>query len=476
MLIRSGSRVRPVHVVYSHVEGWSNDKEGVQGIMLLSFRFANHRSFRYEQQLNLTRIYDRKSTDSPHINPVRVIGIFGANASGKSNCLLALSFMRRMVISSDRDVEPGFGLVRDPFRLCEDCSSEPSRYIVDLALNGVRHTYGFTVDNERVLEEWLYYYPKNRRRRVFEREGDRFAWGEESSRKPDLERIAEITAPTALFVSTVARFNRRATASDTPEAEPLHNVYRWFLRTRARARPGIRHSRHLGQAFPEFEDDRLVIVDLLRAADIGIIDVTVKSPAPIPQPLFGELSDQELALETTGNSPRRMTRESAMRTERRLQFAHRGASGDVILELADESTGTQQLLDLAIDAAVILRAGGTMAVDEIDASLHPLLTAKLIALFQSEISNPRGSQLIFTSHDAALLGTFDSEEILHRDEIWFVEKDDEGSSAVYPLSDFKPRREGENRQRRYLNGNYGGVPDLSFSLFERALAGRDGAE
>jgi hypothetical protein len=63
---------------------------------------------------------------------------------------------------------------------------------------------------------------------------------------------------------------------------------------------------------------------------------------------------------------------------------------------------------------------------------------------------------------------------LRRDEIWFVEKDDEGSSFVYPLTDFKPRREGENRQRRYLNGNYGGIPDLSLSLFERALAGRDG--
>ncbi|PZG22299.1 ATP-binding protein [Micromonospora craterilacus] len=446
--------------------------------MLLSFRFANHRSFRYEQQLNLMKVYDRKNPENLQNDAVRVIGIFGANASGKSNCLQALSYMRRMVTSSDREVEPGLGLVRDPFRLDAACLAEPSRYIVDLTLKNVRYTYGFTLDNERILEEWLYYYPLNRRRRVFERDGDDFVWGEESGKKPDLERIAEITAPTALFMSTVARFSRRRTESDTPDAEPLHSVYRWFFRTRTRSRPGPRLSRHLSMAFPEFEDDRLVIVDLLRAADIGIVDVTLKSPTPIQPPLFADLSDQDLPSETAASTgvPRRLTREAAARSERRIQFAHRGASGKVMLELADESSGTQQLLDLAIDASVVLRLGGTMTVDEIDASLHPLLTAKLIALFQSEKTNPRGSQLIFTSHDAALLGTFDTEEVLRRDEIWFVEKDEEGSSVVYPLTDFKPRKEGENRQRRYLNGNYGGVPDLSFALFERALAGRGDTE
>jgi hypothetical protein len=446
--------------------------------VLLSFRFANHRSFRYEQQLNLTKIYDRKSPDSDQNDAVRVIGVFGANASGKSNCLHALGYMRRMVISSDRDVEPGLGLVRDPFRLDAECLNEPSRYVVDLILKNIRYTYGFTLDSERILEEWLYYYPLNRRRRVFERDGDDFVWGEESGKKPDLERIAEITAPAALFISTVARFSRRKAESDTPDAEPLHTVYSWFYRTRARTRPGPRISRHLGLAFPDVEDDRLVIVDLLRAADIGIVDVTIKSPGPIQSPLFADFPEGDLAGENSAPvtvSPR-LTREAAARTERRIQFAHRGASGEVMLELSDESTGTQQLLDLAIDASTVLRLGGTMTVDEIDASLHPLLTAKLIALFQSEVTNPRGSQLIFTSHDAALLGTFETEEILHRDEIWFVEKDEAGSSVVYPLTDFKPRREGENRQRRYLNGNYGGIPDLSFALFERALAGRGDTE
>ena len=162
------------------------------------------------------------------------------------------------------------------------------------------------------------------------------------------------------------------------------------------------------------------------------------------------------------------------RGRRRLQLSHKGSAGDVLFDLDDESTGTQQLLPWAWMLVRCCDGGGTMTVDEIDASLHPMLTAKLIGLFQSPTIKPLRSQLIFTSHDATLLGTLDTEEILHRDEIWFTEKDDEGASSLYPLTDFKPRKEGENRQRRYLNGNYGGVPDLSTYLFERALADVEG--
>ena len=104
-------------------------------------------------------------------------------------------------------------------------------------------------------------------------------------------------------------------------------------------------------------------------------------------------------------------------------------------------------------------------VDEIDASLHPNLTALLIHQFQSPETNPRGAQLLFTTHDATLLGTSFGEEVLARDQVWFVEKKEDGGSRLYPLTDFHPRT-GENRERRYLGGSYGaipvlGVPDLA---------------
>ncbi|XVU27236.1 AAA family ATPase [Actinoplanes sp. CA-054009] len=427
--------------------------------MLLSFRFANHRSFADEQQLNLTPVYaSRRDVADPH-PAVRVIGIFGANASGKSNSLAAFSFMRHAVLYSDRVVEPGVqgSLEREPFVLDSEISASPSRYVVDLDLSGVRYTYGFSIDDERIVEEWLYHYPLKKRRRVFERDGDSFTWGEETKKDADLERISSITAPTALYISTIARFSRRKDVDGEPQ--PLHEVYSWFRR--ARTRPGPR-VRNLSTLWLELgAESQAPVVELLRAADVGIVDVLVSETLPGQDPMIA-LEDETKDVFNHRN-------------RRQLLFVHQGPTGRGLLNLRDESTGTQQLLDLAIDASIVLRRGGIMTVDEIDASLHPMLTAKLIALFHSDTANPHGSQLIFTSHDASLLGTFDTEEILDRDEIWFAEKAKDGTSTVYPLTDFKPRREGENRQRRYLNGSYGGVPELSMVLFERALATRDGS-
>jgi uncharacterized protein len=434
--------------------------------MLLSFRFANHRSFRVEQQLNLTPVYSAARIAASGREAVRVAGIFGANASGKSNVLDALSFMRQFATRSDREVEPGVGIARDPFRLDSDSMNEPSRYVVDLLIDGIQHSYGFSVDNHAVLEEWMYHYPLKKKRVVFERESDRFHWGEESSRHTDLERIADITAPTALFLSTAARFSqsRSPGPGDVP-ADPLRDVYRWFSRFRTRLRVGARRS-SFAQRWPDNEDDRTVVTSLLQAADIGIIDVQLKSPTQeglFPEPITDELNADFVRARRAGIDERRL---------QRLQFSHQGLDVFALFGISDESTGTQQLLDLAIDAAYVLRTTGTMVVDEIDASLHPMLTARLIGLFQGEGTNPQHSQLLFTSHDAVLLGTFDMEEVLRRDQIWFTEKDDHGASNLYPLSDFKPRKEGENRQRRYLSGNYGAIPDLSRDLFEQALIAR----
>ncbi|WFE38825.1 ATP-binding protein [Micromonospora sp. WMMD998] len=430
----------------------------------MSFRFANHRSFRDEQQLNLTPAY----RDDAHDQAVRVVGIFGANASGKSNCLHALAFMRRFVIFSDREVEPGLGVAREPYRMTPDSLDAPSHYVVDLSLDGVRHTYGYTLDNDGVIDEWLYHYPLKRKRRVFERNGDSFSWGEDSGQRALLERIAEVTAPAALFLSTIARFDHRPAATDGAEPEPLRDVYRWFQRMSSRSQPhlGGRLSGGYRPGWPESDASRRTVIDLLRAADVGIVDVVE---------VTSTVTEDQPALSRDPGNERRMLRNPRNPLERerkRLRFAHQGPAGEVQFELAEESTGTQQLLGLAIEAADVLSGGGTMCVDEIDASLHSLLTAKLIGLFQSAASNPRGSQLIFTSHDAALLGAIDTEEILRRDEIWFTEKDADGASTLYPLTDFKPRKDGENRQRRYLNGNYGAVPDLSAYLFEQALAAR----
>lgn len=434
--------------------------------MLLSFRFANHRSFRDEQQLNLVPIYEDAHFADPADQAVRVVGVFGANASGKSNFLHALAFARRLATNSDREVEPGMGLATDPFRLDEESTSEPSRYVVDLSFNGIQHTYGFSINRERILEEWLYFYPKGRKQKVFDRDEREFSWGPETHHS-DIGKIADITAPTALLLSTVARFSRNvSTRRNSSDIEPLHQVYGWFQRLRNRGRANGFVSPTMMNLMMEHEMERAMILGLLRAADVGIIGVAITDETAVAEnetELF-ESPSSEI------DQPSPVARRGRRPLGKRIQFAHQGARGPAVLELEEESTGTRQVLQLAADASAILRAKrGTLTIDEIDASLHPMLTAQLIRLFQNPVTNPGHSQLIFTSHDAALLGSFDGEEVLHRDQIWFAEKDSEGASTVYPLSDFKPRKTGENRQRRYLNGNYGGVPDLAADSFERAL-------
>lgn len=432
--------------------------------MLLSFRFINHRSFRDEQQLNLTPIYDSSRSRAPgELDALKVTAIFGANASGKSNLVGALAYMSNLVGRSDREVEPGLGINRQPFRLDPSLAERPSTYIADLLIKNVHYTYGFTLDDNRIIAEWLYSYPLKRKRTIFQRDHDDFSWGEESGRST-VRELEAITSPTALFLSVTARFGRNSKINQRFNDETyaaLHEVYTWlYLRM---TRPSRMARSRLSTA-AEFLNirRRKIAIDLLRAADVGLRDVIVRKPDE-QESLFS-VSDDESASAAERNNTISLTKRGS-----ELRFLHYGAMGDVTLDLADESSGTVRLLELATRAVPVLEQGGLFLVDEIDASLHPLLSAALISLFQASSTNRNSAQLIFTSHDATLLGMIDGDEVLRRDQIWFVEKERDGASILYPLAEFKPRKEGENRPRRYLLGSYGAIPDLSRQLFERAL-------
>ncbi|WP_130800234.1 AAA family ATPase [Streptomyces otsuchiensis] len=411
--------------------------------MLLSFRVANHRSIRREQQLNLHPVYDADRPEDTQWQAVPVAGVFGANASGKSNVVSALQYMARMVVSSHRDAEPDGGVERSPFLLDEEAADEPSWFVVDLLLGGVRYTYGFGVDDHRVVEEWLDSYPQGRKREVFSRELDVVRPGA-SQQSRELALVESITEPNVLFLSLAAR-------SKQPDFRP---VYDWFARSLQFRRSngtrsvGMSATRALQEAERHPE-----IMDLLRAADLGIEECGTERVLMNEEELrrrFGSRLPSSLLRELENGGPREAIRP---------WLGHRGRDGIVQMELHDESSGTQALLEQAPRFLSVLRQGGTFVVDEIDASLHTLLTARLIGLFQSADTNPHGAQLIFTSHDASLLGRKEGEDILKRDQVWFVEKDRYGETSAYSLAEFKPRRD-ENRERRYLGGSYGGVPFL----------------
>lgn len=427
--------------------------------MLLSFRFANHRSFRDEQQLNLLPVYENDAATDAPLEAVPVVGIFGANASGKSNVISAFRYVSTMVGLSDREAEPGIGPNREPFRLDLESVEAPSSYAVDLLIDGVRHTYGFILDDFEITEEWLYSYPLHKRRVIFERTGQEYHWGEESG-KSNIKKLTDITAPTTLFLSVSARFQARSAAEERDSTSAsLQKTFSWLWQRISSTGPDSYVPTAAYSQLLSTPERREAIVEILRAADLGLHDVVIHTPDADEDPSsFDALDDK------TYRRPRR--------PRSRLKFVHRGSAGDTTLDLREESAGTQRLLGLAYRATSILNRGGVFLVDEIDASLHPLLTATLVKLFQSPTANRNSSQLIFTSHDATLLGNIDGEDVLSRDQVWFTSKGEDGTSELFPLSDFKPRRQGENRQKRYLNGSYGAIPELSMRLFEQAVTSR----
>ncbi|MFC5954377.1 ATP/GTP-binding protein [Streptomyces pratens] len=429
--------------------------------MLLNFRVANHRSIRNELEWQLQPVYEGDRPPGTAWEAVPVAGIFGSNAAGKSNVVDALRYMAEMVMRSHLVAEDGEGVNRQPF-LSDVMETDSSWYVADLLVRGVRYVYGFEVDDERVAAEWLYAYPQGRKRVVFERTGDDFHVGSSQDRGKELHTIAEVTAPNALFLSMAARSKASTSAVDQvyqwfrndlafggPMADgpPLHRA--WRVRDFARRLDRLGEPSHLR--------------DLLRVADLGIEDFrveTVEEEWHLPQPAYhGAPRESPLDVPRTQR-----------RTRHRLLLRHTGRSGPFEVPLKAESAGTQALVEYAFTLERVARRGGTLVVDELGSSLHPRLSAFLVGLFQDPERNPHGAQLLFTSHDVSLLGRRAGEDILKRDQIWFVTKNEFGESSLYPLSDFRPRQD-ENRERRYLSGSYGAVPMID-DTFTLAVAGR----
>lgn len=410
--------------------------------MLRSFRFANHKSFRDEQELLLMPAYDKERPVVP------VAALYGANASGKSNVVNALQFMVRAVRDSYSRWEPGAGIPRHPFKLSAAGRTAPSRYVIEASIEGARYVYGFVIDDHEIREEWLYSYPRGRRRVLFERAGRDVDFG--STVTGPKSTIEHLVRPDSLFLSLAVRL----------DIEVVRPVYGWFLREFVFRRPD---RSGLAAMIATQPARARRIRDLVRLADLGIEGVhTLEASAAGSLPPPWRLQSTAHYLEMSEGNRRwsAHSMNAGDQAERReLVFVH-GADGDAPpLTLAEQSHGTVEWLRLVWNALAVLDDGRMMVVDEIDSSLHPLLVAELVRMFQSSATNPRGAQLLFTAHDTSLMGTALGEEVLRRDEIWFVEKGQGGASTIYPLTDFHPRK-GENPERRYLGGSYGAVPVL----------------
>ena len=415
--------------------------------MLIEFRVENHRSLRDEQALTFAagRIGDPADQRlrtvagcSDKLLPAAVV--YGANASGKSNVLTALTFMRDAVLFSHRRWDPDGGVPRSAFAWGER-RGEPSTFEVSFLLDNCKYEYGFSTDDVEVAEEWLFAWPKGRKQVWFERDRGHFTYGE-NLHGPN-EAIREATRPNALFLSTAAQFAHGQ----------LGPLFTWFRAIVPVNIPGHRFSvfhpaiasgvfrqSKSNAAFPLREESEETLVPrvrrLLNMADTGIVDV---------RKTVSEIDSDDSDDETFAVS--------------RIQFQHQAGNDESWLDFREESEGTKTLFRMSLPLIHVLESGGVLLVDELEASLHPLLGLAILRMFNSSDTNPLNAQILSTAHDTNLLGTTLGKPELRRDQIWFTEKDEEGATNLYPLTDYKPRNV-ENLERGYLQGRYGAIPFL----------------
>ena len=430
-------------------QGMSEHKQPLEGASaLLSFTVENAHSYRDETEFSMvaTRLAEDDARRDLKLaglkNPIGalpVAGIFGANASGKTTLLRAMVDMRIAVNNSFSRGDNTSGFRRFPFLLDTKHAKQNSIYAIEVIIDVIRWQYGYEVDDERVIEEYAYYYPKGRRSLLFYRKLNDVEFG--TSLRPSSSYLLGILRVNSLILST-------AGATGNANLNPL---FQWFKNNLIYIESESRDLRihELAENLQDTETKKRIL-DLIHSADLGITDIKSTPPDPI----MVERAKQAIRIMSGGNNE--MDLES-INLISRAKFIHRGIDSDVELDSSLESMGTlawTSLLKVIIDA---LTKGNILLIDELDSSLHPHLVDLLISIFQSDITNPNCSQIIFNSHDIEILNRRDL--ALGRDQIWFTEKDNNGVTTIYSLSDFKPRNN-ENLGKSYTLGRYGGIPLL----------------
>lgn len=413
--------------------------------MLVDFRVKNFRSLRDEQTISLVASKDTTLLDlntmpsgikvAPTL--LRSVAIYGPNAGGKSNLIKALQYMRAVVIESASVMQPSQTFNVQPFQFDTESIVQPIEFEVTFILGGVRHQYGFELNSQRITREYLLVYKAFKPQQWFARHYDEVTGKDIYEFGTGLKGPKAVwegaTRPNALFLSMAVQLN----------SEQLRPIFDWFLNQLAI----FNEITPLGQQFSvemlRRPEGKRAICDFLISADISISDIEV-----ITRKVSGQAVHFDMAAGKT-----ELRNEEQEVSE--LLFHHVTDQGRAVFSLSDESMGTRNLLFLTGPVLDILDKGMTLLVDELDSSLHPLLVRRLVELFQSPTINKKGAQLIFTTHDTSLLNP----ELFRRDQIWFVEKDQDQASKVYPLSDFSPRKN-EALENGYLMGRYGALPFL----------------
>lgn len=427
--------------------------------MLLQFSVGNFRSFKDKAVLSF-----EASADQTHQNHIyengrervfKTLSVFGANASGKSNLFRALTAAILLIRQSNsRQVEtPLFQIT--PFLFFKDMQNRPSSFEFVFLAEGMKYVYGFSATRKQVIEEYLYKYRTSHASTVFVRNYD-----EKSDRdiyhftnpeiKRELSPLIKKNTPNKLFLATATSWNSKETRIP----------YLWFSKIDTYS--STDYDQLMQTDGPLFEQDETeqkrelhnFICKILHEADINIKDYQVRSQTVNIEELIQQLPPSLLP-----RLPVEKMQKYGKKYEINMIHEVMNQAGEIetyLLPSTEESQGTQSLFLLSPLLKNAFEMGKILCIDEFDTSLHPMLVTYLVSLFNNPEINKKNAQLLISTHTTELL----SLKVSRRDEIYFVEKNQNtGESELYSLDEFSPRKNSDTR-KAYLLGRYGAVPDI----------------
>jgi len=408
--------------------------------MLLEFTVENYLSIK--EPITLSMIASKQDKDNCEniINPellekskavLKSAVIYGANASGKSNVIKAFGFMREFIIEKSKNILPIDPTKTVPFKFDEETPKLPSRFEVTFIQDEIKYFYGFSLDNDKIYEEYLYHYPKEKQAVVFERKNT-------TEYKNEKKSLTKITSENKLYLITLAQNNDEISTK----------VLEWFSKLQFIKDDDL----HIANTILKLHQNPKLIINMLKSIDTGITDIKVEETdleQENPRERLIEIRSvvDKIALSKSKNDI----------IKANIIFKHEiknKSDKSKIYELSfqNESMGTKKFFKLLGIILGVIENNRILIIDELDISFHSELTKAIIKLFHSQNSK---AQLIFTTHDAIQL----SLKQFRKDQIYITEKDREQQfTKLYSLFDVTGIRAEENIQKGYLKGKYGGIP------------------
>ena len=405
--------------------------------MLIRFKVSNFRSFRDPTEFSMKASSNKEHPENTKEQPLggnllKSAAVFGANAAGKSNLIRAIAAALLIIRTSEtRQVNEPIPFM-EPFAFCKD--TKDTSFEFEFTMDGSRFIYGFSCNRKKVTEEHLTAYNSQRPAKIFRRTSRGYEFYSSQARD-QLQPLTERTTPNKLFIAAASAWNSSLTKLPYLWLSSYIDVFD--------------SNNPMLQSLELYEKDkegklRSFTNNLLKEADINISDFTVEArDINNPPPFMMNMPVPSIQKEY------RVMTKHIVRTDGDDSAIYQ-------LPLPNESKGTQNLFFLSPFIKKALDKGYVFCVDELDSSMHPALLLYIVNLFNSPATNPKGAQLIMTTHTTDLLST----SILRRDQIFFIEKDNStGISDLYSLNDF-PARTREDIRKAYIAGRFGAVPNI----------------